>query len=402
MSYFDIKHTQLSCEASKMQTFAANLEEYIEQINSIKSILKMQGDGNLFNLENLNAAVTQMQAQSKSIQTMQKALSEIVTLYIDTESKISGNDMSGITLPVVAGGLTFLKGLGAGVDGDNNPLTGLKDETGNWGNIFGGLGESAVGIAKFLENGFSIVERNGKYFIKGGKEIRDLLKLPKSIKLSSILRAGEDSAIFKNIQKALKADKFFKFAKSAKMTNITKGISKAGTALAWISAALDVGDDLYDNIKNGAPTTKIIGDGIGDTVLAGGGVAVGSFGAAKGAAAGAAVGTAICPGIGTAVGGVVGGVGGAFASGWVYSKLTNMEIGGKSVEEWVDAGCTTAVNAVADVGSKVGKGISNACDAVGKGVSDACDAIGKGVSNACDSVADAVSSGFSGLCGLFG
>lgn len=382
MSYFDIKNSPIGSEAAQIQTYAATLAEYIEEVNHAKCILKMQGESSLFNIDKMNQILAEMTSEANGLQNMKNALMDILALYGAAENKLAGAKTTGNVGIVAATGsaLTFLKGQGVTVDDDENPLTDPKTNAGNWGNIFGGLGESTIGIAKFLSSGFSIVERAGKYFIQGGKEIRTLLNLPKNIKVSSVLKAGSDSDIYKNIQKAFKADKFLNLAKDAKLTKVTKGLSKAGTFLAWASAALDVGEDIYDNVQNGAAATKVVGDAIGDSALAAGGVAVGSFGASKGAAAGAAIGTMICPGAGTLVGGIVGGVGGAFASGWVYSKVTSMEIGGKSVEEWVDAGCTKAVEAVADVGSKVGQGISNACS----------------------SIKDTLSGGWDSVCGLFG
>lgn len=211
-------------------------------------------------------------------------------LYLQTEGKLIGIEEDVNTL-------ACLQAKGVGIEGEEeNPLTDPKTEIGNWGNLFGGLGEAAVGISRFLSSGFEIVERGGKYFIKGGKEIRDILGLPKRIKVSSVMRAGINSTIYKNIQKAFKLNKFLNLTKNARLDKVVKGLGKTGTFLAWGSAVLDVGEDVCENIQNNAPATEIIGDAIGDSELTAGGVAVGSFGAVQGAEVGAAIGDTLSDG----------------------------------------------------------------------------------------------------------
>lgn len=250
-----------------------------------------------------------------------------------------------------------------------------KNSTEIIGNVLEIIGSSSLKFSELFKDGLQVINNGEHIKIKASAELRGLLKLPKKIKVSSVARAGENSAIYKNINKAFKLEKLTKYIKASNIEKIAKGINKVAPWLTTIGVGLDVGSGIYDNIQKGAKKVEIVGDAIGDTAVAAGGVWVATVGASKGAAGGAAIGTMVLPVIGTVIGAGVGAIGGAIGSGWLYKKVTEIKIDEKSIHEWVNTATTGICDGIADGAAGLYNGAKDFIGNVGDGISDGWDNI---------------------------
>ena len=127
----------------------------------------------------------------------------------------------------------------------------------------------------------------------------------------------------------------------------------------YVLIGLETGYNVYNNVKSGEKTEKILADATTDVAKGAGSMATSAVGANVGATVGSAIGS-IIPGAGTAVGAIVGGfVGGAVASFAYDYAVDGIKIGGKSISGWVSSGLETAYTAVGDAAKKGVKAVGN-------------------------------------------
>lgn len=249
-------------------------------------------------------------------------------------------------------------------------------------------------------SGMKIVEKNGCWYIKGLYSARKNIDVVKNIK-GTKYRIGSDafkrsglyrlnpsgtSALenikkfkFNIMEKEIWKDSFKDFGK--KIYKFEKGdaLGNIGKVIGYGAIAFETGSGIYDNINNGASTSKIVADATVDVAKG-----LGSMAIATGCAqVGAAVGTAIpIPVVGTLVGAAVGfGVG--IAANVVYDNLIDgVQIGGKTAAGWASYGIEKGIDATVDGAKKLGNKVENVLKSAEKSISTNLEAAKKNVAGA--------------------